>query len=128
MRLHRMQITRSFKGQNMPMFPIQVSGIGTITLEAGVDTGFTGDLVLPQKTIDSLALRQSGSVDAILADGSQIELNTYTCFVNWFGKQRRLEVVANDGEYPLLGVGLLLGLELRVNYLTLELALNAPQA
>ena len=97
-----------------------------VAIEVWVDTGFTGDLVLPQKTIDSLALRHSGSVDAILADGSQIELNTYTCFVNWFGNERRLEVVANDGEYPLLGVGLLLGLELRVNYHTLELALNAP--
>ena len=39
----------------------------------------TVDLVLLQKTIDSLAVRQSGSVDVILADGSQIELRTHTC-------------------------------------------------
>ena len=73
-----------------------------------------------------MALRRSGSVDAILADGSEIELVTYTCFVNWFGEERRLEVVANDGDCPLLGVGLLLGLELRVNYCTLELMLSQP--
>lgn len=95
-------------------------------IEAWVDTGFTGDLVLPQKTIDALALRQSGSVDAILADGSQIEASTYTCFVAWFGERRRLEVIANDGNYPLLGVGLLLGLELRANYLTMKLELAPP--
>ena len=95
-----------------------------VAIEVWVDTGFTGDLVLPQKTADSLGLQHSGSVDAILADGSQIELNTYTCLVNWFGEQRRLEVVANDGDYPLLGVGLLLGRELRVNYHTFELTLN----
>lgn len=94
-------------------------------ISAWVDTGFTGELVLPQKTVDALALVRSGSVDAILADGSQIELNTYTCFVNWFGEERRLEVVANVGDYPLLGVGLLFGLELRVNYQTLELTLVA---
>ncbi len=97
-----------------------------VAIEAWVDTGFTGDLVLPQATIDALALRQSGSVDAILADGSQIELKTYTCFVNWFGEERRLEVVANDGDYPLLGVGLLLGLELRVNYHTMDVTLGPP--
>ncbi len=97
-----------------------------VTIEVWIDTGFTGDLVLPQSTIDTLALSHSGSVDAILADGSEIELKTYTCFVNWFGEERRLEVVANDGDYPLLGVGLLLGLELRANYDTLELTLDEP--
>jgi clan AA aspartic protease len=86
------------------------------TIEAWVDTGFTADLVLPQKTIDALALPHSGSVDAILADGSQVRLDTHSCFVDWFGINWPLEVVANDGEYPLLGVGLLLGLELTVNY------------
>jgi clan AA aspartic protease len=95
-------------------------------IEVWVDTGFTGDLVLPQNAIDSLGLDRSGSVDAILADGSLVELDTYTCFVNWFGEKRRLEVVANEGDYPLLGVGLLLGLELRANYHTLELALDTP--
>lgn len=98
----------------------------TAVIDVWVDTGFTGDLVLPQQRIDTLALRHSGSVDAILADGSQIELRTYTCHVSWFGEDRRLEVVANDGDFPLLGVGLLLGLELRVNYHTMQLELNPP--
>ena len=97
-----------------------------VAIEVWVDTGFTGDLVLPETTIDALALPQSGSVDAILADGSQIEAKTYTCLVNWFGEERRLEVIANDGDYPLLGVGLLLGLELRANYHTMELVLSSP--
>jgi clan AA aspartic protease len=91
-----------------------------------VDTGFTADLVLPQRTIDALALPHSGSVDAILADGSQVQLDTHTCLINWFGTNRRLEVVANDGEFPLLGVGLLLGLELTINYHTMEVELTLP--
>ena len=102
------------------------SGSQRVAIEVWVDTGFTGDLVLPRTTIDALDLRQSGSVDAILADGSQIEVKTYTCLVNWFGEERRPEVVANEGDYPLLGVGLLLGLELRGNYYTMELELNPP--
>jgi len=96
-------------------------------IEVWIDTGFNGGLVLPQPQIDDLGLQKSGSVDAVLADGSPIVLHTYTCLINWFGNERRLEVVANDGYYPLLGVGLLLGLELelRANYRTLELTLNA---
>lgn len=88
---------------------------GSVT-DVWVDTGFTGDLVLPKSVIDELTLTKSGSVDAVLADGSQVELNTYTCFLEWFGAERRIEVIANDGDYPLLGVGLLISLELHIDY------------
>ena len=94
-------------------------------VEVWIDTGFNGDLVLPKLLIDALGLEKSGSVDAVLADGSPVELHTYTCVIDWFGLKRRLEVVANDGKYPLLGVGLLLGMELRANYSTLTLSLVA---
>ena len=87
-----------------------------IPIEVWVDTGFTGDLVVPAKAIEGLELEPSGSVDAILADGSQISLSTYTCLIEWFGETKSLEIIENDGECPLLGVGLLLGLELRVDY------------
>lgn len=95
-------------------------------VEVWIDTGFTGDLVMPQTKIDGIQLQRSGSVDAILADGSQIQLATYTCYIDWFGQQRRLEVIANDGGFPLLGVGLLLDLDLHINYRTLELTLASP--
>ena len=97
-------------------------------IDVWIDTGFTGDLVMPQSAIDTLELPRSGSIDAILADGSQTELNTYSCVIEWFGNERNLEVIANEGEYPLLGVGLLLGLELRVDYRNLRLTLEpAPK-
>ena len=85
-------------------------------VEAWIDTGFTGDLVMPISSIERLGLELSGSVDAILADGSQIALSTYTCIIEWLGGTKTLEIVANDGECPLLGVGLMLGLELNVDY------------
>lgn len=95
-----------------------------VKVDVWVDTGFTGELVLPQPTIDSLGLRPSGSVDAILADGSQLELQTYTCFVNWFGEQRPLEVVANQGDHPLLGVGMLWDLDLHISYRSTEMSID----
>ena len=87
-------------------------------IEAWIDTGFTGDLVLPQQMIDDLELPASGTVKAALADGSVVTLERYHCLVDWFGSERELEVVANAGERPLLGVGLLIGLDLNVSYRT----------
>lgn len=86
------------------------------SLDAWIDTGFNGDLVIPQRRIDDLKLPQSGTVKAILADGSEVTLLTHTCFMNWFGATRQLEVIANDGDYALLGVGLLLGRDLHIGY------------
>ena len=86
-------------------------------IDVWVDTGFTGDLVVPRRIVEMLDLRQTGTVDGVLADGTQVLLATYHCEIEWFGKSRCLEVIANDGEMPLLGVGLLLAKELRIDYL-----------
>ena len=43
-------------------------------------------------------------------------MKTFTCEIDWLDGRRHLEVVANEGQYPLLGVGLLLGFDLHVSY------------
>ncbi|MBS0264372.1 MAG: clan AA aspartic protease [Planctomycetes bacterium] len=86
------------------------------TIDAWIDTGFNGDLVLPQSQVDRIGLTESGTVKAVLADGSEIALSRYACFVDWFGAYRELEVVANDGQMALLGVGLLIGRDLQISY------------
>lgn len=96
----------------------------TREIQVWIDTGFNGDLVLPQPQITELSLRHSGTVKAILADGSEVALKTYACLVDWFGEQRHLEVVANEGEFPLLGVGLLLGYDLRISYRSGEITID----
>jgi predicted aspartyl protease len=67
-----------------------------LEVEAWIDTGFSGDLVLPLQQIEDFALPQSGTVGAILADGSQVTLKTHSCLIEWFGKLRELEVVTNQ--------------------------------
>lgn len=59
-----------------------------------VDTGFTGDLVIPRGVVESLLLQQSGTVDGILADGTEVLFQTYHCEIHWFGRQRMLEVIS----------------------------------
>jgi clan AA aspartic protease len=89
-------------------------------VDAWIDTAFTGELVLPQQIVASFALPLGPSVMARLADGSDIHLDTHTCLLEWFDEWKRIEVVANQGHYPLLGVGLLLERDLHINYRTKE--------
>jgi clan AA aspartic protease len=106
-------------GRALVSVTIQASDLSTgHEIEVWIDTGFTGDLVLPMKRIQELGLPQAGTVKGILADGSEIALQRFACLVDWFGERRELEVVANDGDYPLLGVGLLVERELNISYRT----------
>jgi len=84
--------------------------------EAWIDTACTGELVLPQGQVAALQLPNRSAVKARLADGSEVELDTYTCLIDWFGTSRRAEVVVNQGASPLLGVGLLKDRQLTIDY------------
>ncbi len=44
-------------------------------IEVWIDTGFNGDLVLPQSVVDRLELPHLGMLRATLADGSEQSLN-----------------------------------------------------
>jgi clan AA aspartic protease len=93
-------------------------------LRAWVDTAFTGELVIPRATIGALGLPQSAAIMAGLADGTQVVLDTFSCVIDWFGEQRVVEVVENDGNLPLLGVGLLWERKLAINYPARQLSLK----
>lgn len=91
-------------------------GVSYFRTTAWIDTGFSGDIVLPDALIERLGLSISGTVTAILADGSTRVMTTHTCILLWFGQTRRLEVVANAGNHPLLGIGLLLDRTMHIDY------------
>jgi clan AA aspartic protease len=76
---------------------------------AWVDTAFNGSLVIPRDKIKELRLVQESSAEAVLADGNTVELETYVCFLEWFGATYETQVVVNDSEFPLLGTMLLAG-------------------
>jgi hypothetical protein len=50
------------------------------------------------------------SAEAILADGQSVELETFACFFDWFSNSYEMQIVAGNGEYPLLGSMLLDGI------------------
>lgn len=86
------------------------------SLQVWVDTAFNGGLVMPRDRIARLRLKKASSTEAILADGQLVELETYSCVIAWFGATYRTQVVANDGEFPLLGTMLLAGRKLTIDY------------
>ncbi len=101
-----------------------IAGSGAVDLVVWVDTAFDGELVVPLNAIHALELPQSAAVQATLADGTAVVLDTFDCEIAWFGQWRRIEVIANEGRLPLLGIGLLRGRKLTVDYETNVLELE----
>ena len=78
------------------------------TVEAVLDTGFSGELTISQDLIESLGLDYASEIQMVLADGEDTTVYAYQGFVNWFGQTRRAEIIASEG-VPLLGMSLLNG-------------------
>ena len=85
-------------------------------IEAWIDTGFIGDLLIPRQQITALGLSSRGFVIGELADGSKTVMPRFVCEIDWFGRWIDAEVIAGDGQIPLLGIGLLADYDLHVSY------------
>jgi predicted aspartyl protease len=97
--------------------PLSASRAGDRTeIVVWIDTAFNGGLALPRQQVAALGLVKESSAEAILAGGRTVELETYACFLDWFGNCYETQIAASDGEYPLLGTMLLDGHRLEVNY------------
>jgi clan AA aspartic protease len=82
-------------------------------VEAVIDTGFTGSLTLPPTAIAALGLPWRSRGRAVLANGAVEEFDIHTATVIWDGTPRPIlvEAAATD---PLVGMGLLVGHDLRI--------------
>ncbi|MEM7315270.1 MAG: hypothetical protein AAF497_19190 [Planctomycetota bacterium] len=60
-------------------------------LLAWIDTAFNGSLVLPKQKVKELGEMES-TAEAILADGNKVELETFGCSIEWFGKRYETQV------------------------------------
>lgn len=82
-------------------------------VEAVIDTGFNGFLVLPSTTISALGLTLLTRGRAILADGREEVFGIYEATVIWDGRPFVVEVGAIEA--ALVGMSLLYGHELRIH-------------
>ena len=77
------------------------------TIEAHLDTGFTGELTLPKAVIERLGLALAGRSGSYrMGSGSAAAFNTYGGTVRWHDEIRLIEVLESEIT-PLVGVGLL---------------------
>ncbi len=84
-----------------------------LDLTAVIDTGFSGQLSLPELVVSALGLNWLYSSAAFLADGSRIDTEVYEVEIDWFGQSRFVDVSA-VGTEALIGMVLLEDSELRI--------------
>ena len=76
------------------------------SVEAVVDTGFTGSLTLPAESIRRLGLAHIGNRTFELANEQQSRFDIYRASVSWHDRARYIVVLQSEGA-PLLGMALL---------------------
>ena len=97
----------------LPLAIIGPTGIRQ-DIEAVIDAGFTGALVLPGSIVTALGLLRRSGGTATLADGSTCNYDNYGAEVEWDGATRGV-VVSAVGREVLAGMVLLAGHRLIVD-------------
>jgi clan AA aspartic protease len=82
-------------------------------VEAVIDTGYTGFLILPPQIVEELELTYLGRMKCTLANGAKEDFDVFSATVIWDGQERLIEVDVTNTD-PLVGMLLLNGYELRV--------------
>jgi clan AA aspartic protease len=83
------------------------------SVDAVIDTGFSGFLTLPSSIIAELDLTWKGRDVATLGDGTYCIFEVYVASVIWDGEYRAIDI--NESEtVPLIGMQLLRGYDLRI--------------
>ena len=92
------------------MVSIELRGEGESvkTVDALLDSGFTGAVSLPSVVVDDLGLEWSGEQSVTLGDGSDVSVDIYEGMVGFAGKWYRCAILAT-GDVPTVGMHLLRG-------------------
>ena len=76
-------------------------------IEVLIDTGFSGELMLPAKLIHKLGFQEAGISEYVLADGKRGDAIIYDATIDIFGKKIEIHIVESEEDFPLMGMGLL---------------------
>lgn len=93
---------------------VSVLGERILEIEAAIDTGFSAFLSLPSQTIEHLGLQPRDVLIAVLADGSEVEVQTFRAQVMWNNETRNIYVLQAES-HPLIGMALLENCSLQID-------------
>ena len=88
-----------------------------ITIDAMVDTGYSGFLALPRNTINELGLSWTGTTEGILADDTEISINVFRGVIVLQDMRAHIDV-EEAGRLPLIGMSLLYGQDFEMRVLS----------
>ena len=83
-------------------------------VDALIDTGYGGDIMLPTDVVRDLGLVRVGGTRLVLANGKEESFRTYMATVDWSGNKRGVAVHAGNA-VALVGMRLLEGHNLRID-------------
>lgn len=86
------------------------------SVEAIIDTGFTGALSLPESAAHELGLRSARAERVTLADGRSIRANVHAARILWHGQPLDARV-QTLGSYPIIGTAVLANCRLTIDWL-----------
>ncbi len=86
------------------------------TFQTVVDTGYNGELILPENKIKELDLEFVGTIDGELANGEIVEMKLFKGRLQWFDGIEEVAIGCTESDSPLLGTQLLADCELKVNF------------
>ena len=98
-----------------PIVSLQIEGCLT-PLDFLVDTGFTGELTLPQRFTKKLGLEDMGPEISTTASGEEVNTRIYRGFINWFERRTAVGVLATPGNQALVGTQLLASCKLKIDF------------
>ena len=92
------------------------SGESSVSLQAVIDTGFSGYLTLPTQTVTALGLELQNETTVTLGDGTERALSQFSADLEWDGENRTVLVLAAEIA-PVIGMALLYGYNVHLHVL-----------
>ena len=105
--------------------PISVAGSrGKITINALIDTGFSGSLSLPIELAVELGLELTGRIFIELADGSIKKELIFKGKLELDEEEKETEILLNESEETLIGASLFSNKKLELDFIENKVSLN----
>lgn len=122
-----MVLTGHIDERNQLWVSITVGGLHSKQMiDALIDTGFNGELLLPLQVAIPLGLQLAGAAPYRLADGSISQQMLFSASIDWGTTRRTATVNVVNSDTPLIGGGLLHGYILLVDFDKKQLTIKEP--